>query len=140
MILSSCKLNRCKVCHLGRLCLGRLCLGRLCLGRLCLCSCCFRDLVQASPIPRPSVPMDDQRTALALYCELGVQRGSITDVLDIALLLWNLWHSAKSDNRCKGLSGAPLIPLVDRFEVSCCNGIVGRLELSGTRHLKRNVL
>jgi len=61
--------------------------------------------------------------ALALYCELAAQRGSITDLLDVILLLWNLWHTAKSDNRSRGLTSAPLIPLVQRLQVclgSCC--------------------
>lgn len=81
------------------------------------------DVVQTGACAHSRVPTDDQRKALALYCELAVQRGSITDVLDMVLLLWELWQSAKSDNRSNGLSGASLAPLVDRFKVSTPSGI-----------------
>lgn len=74
--------------------------------------------MQSATPASSTVPIDDQRVALALYCELAVQRGSVTDILDITLLLWDLWHTAKSDNRNKGLTSAPIAPLVQRFEVS----------------------
>lgn len=69
--------------------------------------------------PRNRVPREDQRKALALYCELAVQRGSISDVLELSLLLWELWRTAKSDNRNGGigLAAAPLVPLLQKFEV-----------------------
>ena len=76
-----------------------------------------REVMQTATPARSAVPANDQRIALALYCELAVQRGSVTDVLDITLLLWDLWHTAKSDNRTKGLTSAPIAPLVQRFEV-----------------------
>lgn len=78
-----------------------------------------REVMQSATPARSAVPADDQRIALALYCELAVQRGSVTDILDITLLLWDLWHSAKSDNRTKGLTSAPIAALVQRFEVLC---------------------
>ena len=64
-----------------------------------------------------AVPTEDQRRALSLYCELSIQKGSLTNVLDIVLLLWDLWHAADSENTAKGLTSAPLVPLVRRFEV-----------------------
>ena len=43
---------------------------------------------------KPAPPVQDQQLALSLLCELAVQRASLRHLLDIVLLLLNLW------NRC----------------------------------------
>ncbi|XP_022244118.1 E3 ubiquitin-protein ligase HERC2-like isoform X2 [Limulus polyphemus] len=65
------------------------------------------------------VPVPDQQVALALLLELAVQRGSLSHILNVVLLLLELWDSGKckQDNRVivHGTS-APLVPLLRRFD------------------------
>lgn len=64
------------------------------------------------------VPVQDQQTALALLLELAVQRGSLSHILNVVLLLLNLWNNSRHefDNRISSnLLCAPLVPFIRHF-------------------------
>lgn len=56
-----------------------------------------------------SVPLQDQQLALCLLLEVAVQRGSLPHFLDTILLLIQLHEKGR-------LEGAPLVPLLKRFQ------------------------
>ncbi|KAK5650580.1 hypothetical protein RI129_001609 [Pyrocoelia pectoralis] len=64
------------------------------------------------------VPVEDQHTSLNLLLELALQKGTLSSVLDVVLLLLNLWDKAThlDDNRSivKNAS-APILPFLKRF-------------------------
>ena len=63
--------------------------------------------------------MKDQQMALSLLMELAIQRGSLSHMLGVVLLLLNLWNSSHHDrdNRLSSsLSAAPLLPLLTRLQ------------------------
>ena len=50
----------------------------------------------------PVPPSDDRHLALALLCELSIQRANLSEVLSNVMLLINLWNSGngpREDNR-----------------------------------------
>ena len=63
--------------------------------------------------------MPDQHSALALLLELAVQRGTLSHLLNVVLLLLRLWDSGRQepDNRAspRGTT-APLMALLRRFQ------------------------
>ena len=78
-----------------------------------------RDISSGAPTKVNHVPLADQQTALALLLELAVQRGSLSHILQVVLLLLKLWRSSRHqyDNRfTSSLTCAPLAPLLRRFE------------------------
>ena len=66
-----------------------------------------------------TIPIPDQHSALALLLELAVQRGTLSHLLNVVLLLLQLWDSGRlePDNRTspRGTT-APLMPLLRRFQ------------------------
>ncbi|KAI0242379.1 hypothetical protein LSAT2_013651 [Lamellibrachia satsuma] len=77
------------------------------------------DISTSAPTKVNHVPLVDQQTALALLLELAVQRGSLSHILQVVLLLLKLWRSSRHqhDNRfTSNLTCAPLAPLLRRFE------------------------
>ncbi|XP_033632375.1 E3 ubiquitin-protein ligase HERC2-like [Asterias rubens] len=66
-----------------------------------------------------TIPIPDQHSALALLLELAVQRGTLSQLLNVVLLLLQLWDSGRlePDNRTspRGTT-APLMPLLRRFQ------------------------
>lgn len=79
----------------------------------------FSELAGAS-CQLNSIPARDQQTALSLLAELAVQRGTLSAVLDVIRLLLSLWYACQNDrdNRLNaGLTQAPLIPLLHRFQL-----------------------
>lgn len=79
----------------------------------------FSELAGAS-CQLNSIPAHDQQTALSLLAELAVQRGTLNAMLDVIRLLLNLWCACQNDrdNRLSaGLTQAPLIPLLHRFQL-----------------------
>lgn len=74
---------------------------------------------------RCNVPRPDRHTALSLLIELGVQKGSLSSSLEAVVLLLTLWEKDKEidDNRAAPQStGAPLVPVLRRFERIFNNG------------------
>lgn len=64
--------------------------------------------------------MHDQHTALCLFLELAVQRGSLNHILNSVLLLLHLWDKGKYEVENRVLSSgtsAPLVPLLRRFQI-----------------------
>ena len=64
------------------------------------------------------VPQQQRHLALALLCELGLQRAGLAQLLGLILLLLDLWTAAKEgeDNRVSvGGTRAPLLPLLSRL-------------------------
>ncbi|XP_038055580.1 E3 ubiquitin-protein ligase HERC2-like [Patiria miniata] len=66
-----------------------------------------------------TIPIPDQHSALALLLELAVQRGTLSHLLSVVLLLLQLWDSGRQepDNRTspRGTT-APLMALLKRFQ------------------------
>ena len=63
-------------------------------------------------------PSQDRHLALALLCELGLQRAGLAQLLGLILLLLDLWTAAREgeDNRVSvGGTRAPLLPLLSRL-------------------------
>lgn len=60
------------------------------LFRYLLCTnFCFRDVTSGRQYC--SVPLEDQHAALNLLLELALQKGSLSSILDVVILLLNLW-------------------------------------------------
>jgi len=66
--------------------------------------------------PLDSVPVSDQHVALGILLELGVQRGSLQHMLEVILLLLELWDSGQDNDTDSCFTSAPLIHLLRRFE------------------------
>ncbi|XP_068720941.1 E3 ubiquitin-protein ligase HERC2-like [Montipora capricornis] len=66
--------------------------------------------------PLDSVPVSDQHVALGILMELGVQRGSLQRMLEVILLLLELWDSGQDNDTDSCFTSAPLIHLLRRFE------------------------
>lgn len=66
--------------------------------------------------PLDSVPVSDQHVALGILMELGVQRGSLQHMLEVILLLLELWDSGQDNDTDSCFTSAPLIHLLRRFE------------------------
>ena len=66
--------------------------------------------------PLDSVPVSDQHVALGILLELGVQRGSLQHMLEVILLLLELWDSGQDNDTDACFTSAPLIHLLKRFE------------------------
>ena len=68
----------------------------------------------------PGAPLEDRHLALALLCELGVQQGELSEMLNNVVLLLHLGSpgaAADTDNRLTvSGSAAPLLPLIRRLE------------------------
>ena len=67
----------------------------------------------------PGPPVEDRHLALALLCELAVQRAHLSEMLSLVLLLLSLWRlGATEDNRHSeaGAASAPLVPLLRRLD------------------------
>ncbi|XP_050303138.1 E3 ubiquitin-protein ligase HERC2 [Anthonomus grandis grandis] len=65
-----------------------------------------------------SVPIEDQHTSLNILLEFVLQRGTLSSVLDMVLLMLNLWENKVhlADNRSAlANSSAPLLPFLYRF-------------------------
>ena len=63
-----------------------------------------------------SVPVSDQHVALGILLELAVQRGSLQHVLEVILLLLELWDSGQDNDTDSSFTSAPLVHLLRRFE------------------------
>ncbi|XP_044262446.1 E3 ubiquitin-protein ligase HERC2 isoform X2 [Tribolium madens] len=63
------------------------------------------------------IPLEDQHTSLNLLMELAIQKGTLSSILDIVLLLLNLWDKQTNlhDNRNVQMASAPLLPFLKRF-------------------------
>ena len=78
-------------------------------------------VVGAGPSHQP--PLEDRHLALALLCELALQRANLSEMLSNVMLLIHLWSSRhggcqSEDNRIsEDGSAAPLVPLVRRLEM-----------------------
>lgn len=66
--------------------------------------------------PLDSVPVSDQHVALGILLELGMQRGSLQHMLEVILLLLELWDSGQDNDTDSCFTSAPLVPLLRRFE------------------------
>ena len=66
--------------------------------------------------PLDSVPVSDQHVALGILLELGVQRGTLQHMLEVILLLLELWDSGQDNDTDSCFTSAPLIHLLRRFE------------------------
>lgn len=66
--------------------------------------------------PLDSVPVSDQHVALGILLELGVQRGTLQHMLEVVLLLLELWDSGQDNDTDSCFTSAPLIHLLRRFE------------------------
>ncbi|KAJ8962033.1 hypothetical protein NQ314_005815 [Rhamnusium bicolor] len=65
-----------------------------------------------------TVPIEDQHTSLNLLLEFSLQKGTLSSILDMVLLLLNLWdkRTHMNDNRSTvDVASAPLLPFVRRF-------------------------
>lgn len=64
------------------------------------------------------VPRSDRHIALSLLLELGSQKGTLSASLEAILLLLTLWDKEKDvdDNRTPNQIGAPLVPILRRYE------------------------
>ncbi|GJQ69394.1 HERC2 [Trypoxylus dichotomus] len=65
------------------------------------------------------VPLEDQHVSLNLLLELAIQKGTLSSILDIVLLLLQLWEKKaySDDNRSlPANASAPLLPFLKRFE------------------------
>ena len=70
---------------------------------------------------RAAAPLEDRHLALALLCELAVQRADLSQMLSLVMLLLQLWRlqgSTETDNRHSqaGSASAPLVPLLRRLD------------------------
>lgn len=54
--------------------------------------------------------------ALGILLELGVQRGTLQHMLEVILLLLELWDSGQDNDTDSCFTSAPLIHLLRRFE------------------------
>lgn len=65
------------------------------------------------------MPLDDQHIALNLLLEFSLQKGTLSSILDIVLLLLNLWEKRIQMNDNRSVSdantNAPLLPFIKRF-------------------------
>lgn len=66
--------------------------------------------------PLDSVPVSDQHVALGILLELGVQRGTLQHMLEVILLLLELWDSGQDNDTDSCFTSAPLIHLLRRFK------------------------
>jgi len=66
--------------------------------------------------PLDSVPVSDQHVALGILLELAVQRGSLEHMLEVILLLLELWDSGQDNDTDSCFTSAPLIHLLRRFD------------------------
>lgn len=66
-----------------------------------------------------AVPLQDQHTSLCLLLELALQKGSLSSLLDVVLLLLNLWNRTQYSEDNRGAKpdsvSAPLLPFLKRF-------------------------
>ncbi|KAG5897066.1 hypothetical protein JTB14_025882 [Gonioctena quinquepunctata] len=65
-----------------------------------------------------SVPIEDQHTSLNLLLEFALQKGTLSSILDVVLLLLTLWNkkSHLNDNRSpEDVASAPLLPFIRRL-------------------------
>ncbi|CAH0559020.1 unnamed protein product [Brassicogethes aeneus] len=65
-----------------------------------------------------NVPIEDQHTSLNLLLEFALQKGNLSSILEIVLLLLNLWEKQSNfgDNRSIiDEPSAPLLPFIKRF-------------------------
>ncbi|KAJ8950701.1 hypothetical protein NQ318_012781 [Aromia moschata] len=65
-----------------------------------------------------NVPIEDQHISLNLLLEFSLQKGTLSSVLDMVLLLLNLWDNRThmNDNRSTlDAASAPLLPFIRRF-------------------------
>ncbi|XP_018562377.1 E3 ubiquitin-protein ligase HERC2 isoform X2 [Anoplophora glabripennis] len=65
-----------------------------------------------------NVPIEDQHTSLNLLLEFAFQKGTLSSILDMVLLLLNLWDNRMhmNDNRSNvDIASAPLMPFIRRF-------------------------
>ncbi|XP_031621811.1 probable E3 ubiquitin-protein ligase HERC2 [Contarinia nasturtii] len=81
----------------------------------------LRQVVNNDLMLSGSVPRTDRHIALSLLLELESQKGTLSASLESILLLMTLWEKEKDtdDNRTQQFSqnsGAPLIPILRRFE------------------------
>lgn len=60
--------------------------------------------------------MSDQHVALGILLELAVQRGSLEHMLEVILLLLELWDSGQDNDTDSCFTSAPLIHLLRRFD------------------------
>ena len=66
--------------------------------------------------PLGSVPVSDQHVALGILLELAVQRGSLQHMLEMILLLLELWDSGQDNDTEACFTSAPLVILLQRFQ------------------------
>ncbi|XP_074029211.1 E3 ubiquitin-protein ligase HERC2 [Leptinotarsa decemlineata] len=65
-----------------------------------------------------NVPIEDQHTSLNLLMEFALQKGTLSGILEVVILLLTLWKkkSQLNDNRStEDVVGAPLLPFILRF-------------------------
>ncbi|KAJ8985747.1 hypothetical protein NQ317_014400 [Molorchus minor] len=65
-----------------------------------------------------NVPLEDQHISLNLLLEFALQKGTLSGILDMVLLLLNLWDNRThmNDNRSTvEAASAPLLPFIRRF-------------------------
>ena len=74
----------------------------------------LEDRVYCKPLE--SVPVSDQHVALGILLELAVQRGSLQHMLEMILLLLELWDSGQDNDTDACFTSAPLVPLLLRFQ------------------------
>lgn len=77
------------------------------------------------------MPIEDQHTSLNILLEFVLQRGTLSSVLDMVLLMLNLWDKRvhQLDNRSMETAGAPLLPFLLRFaEISVAPSNLGPLQ------------
>ena len=60
--------------------------------------------------------MSDQHVALGILLELAVQRGSLEHMLEVILLLLELWDTGQDNDTDSCFTSAPLIHLLRRFD------------------------
>ena len=70
---------------------------------------------------RQGPPVEDRHLALALLCELAVQRADLSQMVSLVMLLLQLWRlqGSTEDNRLSqaGSASAPLVPLLRRLDL-----------------------
>lgn len=78
---------------------------------------CFRDITSGRQ--HFEVPLEDQQTSLNLLLEMALQKGTLSSMLDMVLLLLNLWNKKAHPDDNRSLShtfGVPIVPFLKRLE------------------------
>ncbi|XP_054728194.1 probable E3 ubiquitin-protein ligase HERC2 [Anastrepha obliqua] len=94
----------------------------------------LRQVALGDPLGgRCTAPREDRHTALCLLLELGAQKGTLAATLEAIVLLLTLWEKEKEtdDNRdAPQNTGAPLVPILRRYEYIGNYGINNTSEAS----------